>query len=61
MNRSPFSGRDCVEVESDPTADPFDRLLEIRDIRGILLTFPSVKNYFKFQYGCICAVYLFVM
>ncbi|XP_065912266.1 HCLS1-associated protein X-1-like [Dysidea avara] len=25
MNRSPFSGRDCVEIESDPTADSFDR------------------------------------
>ena len=27
MNRSPFSGRDCVEIEADPSADLFDRLI----------------------------------
>ena len=29
MNRSPFSGRDCVEIEADPSADLFDRLIPL--------------------------------
>lgn len=31
MNRSPLSGRDCVEIEADPSADLFDRLIIIID------------------------------